>query len=147
MRFYPIDLPFFSRNHIRNRQLDGLDNHSLKRVDPMDITDLPRDVEARWEWIKFQLRVRGCSPAELARQLGVTDRAIRAVKHAPYPRIEREIASRLGTSPQLLWPDRWDVDGMPRRQRPNRPEKNRLKRTLEDSGYATDPHCKTDSEF
>lgn len=113
----------------------------------MDITDLPRDIDARWEWIKYQLRIRGCSPAELARQMGVTDRAIRAVKHAPYPRIEREIANRLGTTPQLLWPDRWDVSGNPNRQRPNRAEKNRLKRTLEDSGYVKDPHCKTDQEI
>lgn len=145
MRFYPIDLRIFSRNHIRNRQLESqLTTHNDGQK--MDINDMPRDPSARWEWIKYQLRVRGCPPAELARQLGVTDRAIRAVKQTPYPRIEREIAERLGTAPQYLWPERWDSDGNPYRQRPNRAEKNSRKRTLEDSGYSPVPHRKNSAE-
>lgn len=112
----------------------------------MDISDMPRDPSARWEWIKYQLRVHGCPPAELARQLGVTDRAIRAVKQNPYPRIEREIAEKLGASPQQLWPERWDAEGNPYRQRPNRAEKNSRKRTLEDSGYVPVSHRKNGVE-
>lgn len=88
----------------------------------MNITEMPHDPASRWEWIKYQLRIHGCPPAELARQLDITDRAIRAVKHGPYPRIERAIAAKLGVLPVQLWPERWNQDGTPRRQRPNRAE-------------------------
>ncbi|PZE13185.1 nucleotide excision repair protein [Pseudomonas sp. 57B-090624] len=88
----------------------------------MNIADMPLDTAKRWEWIKYQLRVHDCPPAELARQLDVTDRAVRAVKHSPYPRIERAIAAKLGVKPIELWPERWNADGTPSRKRPNRAE-------------------------
>ena len=56
---------------------------------------MPTDPTSRWEWIKYQLRVRGTSMAKLARQLEVTDRAIRNAKSTPYPRIERSLADAL----------------------------------------------------
>lgn len=83
---------------------------------------MPLSLEERWEWIKYQLRINGNSTAKLARQLGVTDRAIRNAKRRPYPRIERAIATALGVLPAQLWPERWNADGTPHRQRPNRPE-------------------------
>ncbi|WP_137971897.1 helix-turn-helix domain-containing protein [Pseudomonas sp. F(2018)] len=88
----------------------------------MDVIDIPADLEQRWEWIKYQLRINDCSTAELARQLSVTDRAIRNAKLRPYPRIERAIAQALGIDPWRLWPERWNADGTPHRQRPNRAE-------------------------
>lgn len=88
----------------------------------MDVANMPLDPAKRWEWIKYQLRISGSSAAKLARQLNVTDRAIRATKEHPYPRIERAIAKALGTQPERLWPERWNSDGTPIRQRPNRAE-------------------------
>lgn len=111
----------------------------------MNIADMPRDPAQRWEWIKYQLRIHGCPPAELARQLDVTDRAIRAVKHHPYPRIERAIAETLDIEPALLWPERWNADGTPCRQRPNRAE-IRSPKCTKDSGYVPVSHRKTGKE-
>ncbi len=105
----------------------------------MNIAEMPLDPAKRWEWIKYQLRVHGCPPAELARQLDVTDRAIRAVKHSPYPRIERAIAKKLGVKPMQLWPERWNLDGTPRRQRPNRAE-TFPRSAAKDSRYSPVPH-------
>lgn len=102
---------------------------------------MPRDPAKRWEWIKYQLRIRGSSTAELARQLGVTDRAIRAVKTTPYPRIERAIAEALGIEKQQLWPERWNSDDSPKRQRPNRAEIR-----AKDSRYVPVPHRITRTE-
>ncbi|MDT4806671.1 Winged helix-turn-helix DNA-binding protein [compost metagenome] len=130
---------------IRNRPLDVPKKPPAKMVQTMDVTDMPLDPAKRWEWIKYQLRVSDCSCAELARQLGVTDRAIRAVKQHPYPRIERAIAQALDIAPVLLWPERWNADGTPCRQRPNRAE-SRSPMRPKDSGYVPVSHRKTGKE-
>lgn len=112
---------------------------------PLDLAQMPSDPAQRWEWIKYQLRVHGCPPAELARRLDITDRAIRAVKHLPYPRIERAIAKTLGVFPMQLWPERWNKDGTPLRQRPNRAE-SLPSSAGKDSRYAPVSHRKTGTE-
>ena len=112
----------------------------------MNVLDMPDDPAKRWEWIKYRLRIGGSSAAKLARQLGVTDRAIRATKNSPYPRIERAIASALGVMPVVLWPDRWNSDGTPKRRRPNRAEcalTYRCTESSKDTVYAPVPHFKT----
>lgn len=111
-------------------------------VAAMNINEIPRDPARRWEWIKYQLRIRGSSAAQLARKMKITDRAIRAAKERSYPRVEREIASTLDTLPQVLWPERWNSDGSPLRQRPNRAERY-VDETLEDSVYRPVSHRKT----
>lgn len=88
----------------------------------MNITTIPKEPGLRWEWIKYQLRIHGSSTAIIARKLGITSRAVRAAKAAPYPRVEREIAEALDLSPASIWPERWDEEGNPKRQRPNRSE-------------------------
>ncbi|WP_234458517.1 helix-turn-helix domain-containing protein [Stutzerimonas balearica] len=130
---------------IRNRQLARQKKPPAKMVETMDITEMPHDPAQRWEWIKYQLRIHGCPPAELARQLGVTDRAIRAVKSTPYPRVEKAIAAQLGTRPVLLWPERWNSDGTPCRQRPNRAE-SRVRARKEHSSNASAMHRKSGTE-
>lgn len=84
--------------------------------------DIPSVPSHRWEWIKFQLRVRGTSLADIARSLKVTGPAVKNAKHAPYPRVERAIANALGLPPTLIWPERWLSKDEPRRRRPNRGE-------------------------
>jgi len=84
--------------------------------------DIPRDPEQRWEWIKYQIRSRGMTMTALAASLGVTHKAMGNAKYGPYPRMERGIAKLLEMTPQQIWPERWNADGTPARQRPNRSE-------------------------
>ncbi|ACA57647.1 TPA: helix-turn-helix domain-containing protein [Pseudomonas aeruginosa] len=88
----------------------------------MNIATIPKDPVMRWEWIKYQLRIRGSSTAAIARQLGVSSRAVRVAKEIPYPRVERALAAALDLSPVKLWPERWIDEDNPKRQRPNRSE-------------------------
>lgn len=106
----------------------------------METFDIPLELNRRWEWIKFQLRVRGKTIADLAREIDLNERALRSAKHRAYPRVEREIAKALGLEPGQLWPERWNSDGTPRRLRPNRAEANRVS---EDSGYCPVGNTKT----
>ncbi len=74
---------------------------------PTDPSEIPQDPVQRNEWIKFQLRVRGSSLSKLARRLGVTRQAVRNALAAPYPRMERAIASEIGLEPHHIWPERY----------------------------------------
>lgn len=115
----------------------------------MNINDMPNDPARHWEWIKYQLRIRGSSVAELARQLGITDRGMRAIKDHAYPRGERAIAKALGAKPVELWPERWNEDGNPKRLRPNRAESLISYHCTEhpkDSRYCPVAHRKTGTE-
>ena len=76
---------------------------------------VPLEDNARREWIKFQLRVRGSSLSALARELGVSRHAPRLALVKPYPKMERVIAEKLGLKPQELWPERYDENGRPNR--------------------------------
>ncbi|MFF3703974.1 helix-turn-helix domain-containing protein [Pseudomonas qingdaonensis] len=78
---------------------------------------IPKDPVLRWEWIKFQLRAHGTSLSELARTLGVERNALHNVKRGPYPRMETAIAKAIGLGPEQIWPERWNSDGTPNRQR------------------------------
>lgn len=87
--------------------------------------NIPVNPEQRWEWIKFQLRIAGSNLSQLASELDVSDSAVQLAKYSPYPRMERAIARRLKLQPAQLWPERWNADGTPSRQRPNRAEKRK----------------------
>lgn len=91
----------------------------------MNKTEVPLDPTQRWEWIKYQLRAKGTSLAKLARELGVSDTAVKNAKRVPYPRMERAIAKALGLKPIDLWPERWNANGTPHRIRKQRAEINR----------------------
>ncbi|MCL7931655.1 helix-turn-helix domain-containing protein [Halomonas llamarensis] len=84
--------------------------------------EIPINPAQRWEWLKYQLRSQGCSLRKLSDELGVTGNAVQMAKYAPYPRMERAIAKKLGLTPQVIWPERWNQDGTPCRERPNRAE-------------------------
>ena len=84
---------------------------------------IPANPSQRWEWLKYQLRSQGSSLRKLSDELGVTGSAVQLVKYTPYPRMERAIAKKLGITPQAIWPERWNHDGTPSRERPNRAEK------------------------
>lgn len=99
----------------------------------MDSHNIPLDLDRRWEWVKYQLRIRGTSIADLARDAGLNESAFRNAKRRAYPRVERDIAKALGMLPGQIWPERWNADGTPLRLRPNRSESN-VSQTGKDTG-------------
>lgn len=101
---------------------------------------IPTDPNQRWEWVKYQLRSQGSSFKKLSCELGVTDNAVINTKYLPYPRMERAIAKKLGLTPQTIWPERWNKDGSPCRQRPGRSETNPANKSRKDSGSKASPH-------
>lgn len=84
---------------------------------------IPANPIQRWEWLKYRLRSQGSSLRKLSDELDVTGNAVQLVKYTPYPRMERAIANKLGLTPQAIWPERWNHDGTPCRERPNRAER------------------------
>ena len=108
--------------------------------------EIPINPAQRWEWLKYQLRSRGSSFRKLGDELGVSSNAVLMAKYGPYPRMERAIARKLGLSPTAIWPERWNDDGTPSRQRPNRAEQqaicysNTTKYSNDDSGSNATTH-------
>lgn len=108
----------------------------------MNKTEIPVDPHMRWEWIKYQLRTRGSSLAELARELHVSDTAVKNAKRTAYPRMERAIAKAIGLRPIDLWPERWNINGTPHRTRARRAEHNASYGQQHTPAYDLQ-HCKT----
>lgn len=115
-----IPAMFYAVRHVNSHHTTatpgGLGNYD------MNTAEIPSDPVLRWEWIKFQLRAKGTSLANLARALNVSGQAVKNVKRTAYPRMERAIAKALDLEVAALWPERWGTDGAPKRLRPNRPE-------------------------
>lgn len=86
-------------------------------------TKVPTDPDQRWEWVKYQLRMRGSSLALVAQNLGISRQSVINAKRVRYPRVERAIARKLDMTPRDIWPDRWHPDGAPVRERPNMGER------------------------
>jgi Ner family transcriptional regulator len=59
------------------------------------------------EELKALIRMRGKSMAELSRDHGYSDEAVRIALMKPWPAVERIIADWLETEPWELWPDRY----------------------------------------
>lgn len=73
-----------------------------------------------WSWNKviFALRERGHTVASVARAEGLSDKGGRQVSSRRWPRMQRAIARALGVTPQEIWPERYDDEGIPvRKQR------------------------------
>lgn len=111
----------------------------------MNKTEIPLDPTLRWEWIKYQLRTKGTSLAQLARELEVSDTAVKNAKRTAYPRMERAIAKALDLKPIDLWPERWNSNGTPHRIRSQRAEKNATYSQEHNSAYVL-RHRKTGTE-
>ncbi|WP_216891581.1 MULTISPECIES: helix-turn-helix domain-containing protein [Pseudomonas] len=108
----------------------------------MDSHNIPLDLDSRWEWVKYQLRIRGTSIADLAREAGLNESAFRNAKRRAYPRVERDIANALNMLPGQIWPERWNADGSPLRLRPNRAESN-SSATAKDTGESPEGNNNT----
>lgn len=69
--------------------------------------EIPKNTQARWAWVRYQLHLRDLTLTDLANRLGVGANAVSNVKTVHYPRIERAIAREIGVSAETIWPDRY----------------------------------------
>lgn len=77
---------------------------------------IPHTPEERREWIKYQLRIKGLSLRLLAERFGVSRHAPAKALVLHYPLWEARIANELGLTAQELWPERYQANGLPKRQ-------------------------------
>jgi Ner family transcriptional regulator len=81
---------------------------------------LLRDPAKRWAWIRYQLTLRGIRLGEIALRHSVKPQTLTKVQHAPYPKMEKALADELELTPQELFPERYNEDGLPARLFPGR---------------------------
>ena len=86
-------------------------------------TEIPTDPDQLWEWVKFQLRLRGSSLAQIGKELNIPRQSVHNAKRVRYPRVERAISRKLDIAPNKIWPDRWNPNGAPLRERPKANER------------------------
>lgn len=72
------------------------------------------------EDIKAQVRKRGLTLAQLARNHEIPEQQVRHALVIPRKRAERVIADFLGIAPNNIWPSRYEANG--RRRRPQPPK-------------------------
>jgi Ner family transcriptional regulator len=73
------------------------------------MTRLSQHLQTSHERIKHQLRLQGCSLADVARELGVRGTTVTAASKGRRRsrRIEAALAAKLGFAPEELWPERY----------------------------------------
>lgn len=94
-----------------------IDSHTKK---------LLQDKKKRQAWIIYQVALQGRSLAAVAREAGVRRQTLYQVFQVPYPRMEKIISDALELEPKVLFPDRYDADGLPLRKM-GRPKKSTVK--------------------
>lgn len=72
---------------------------------------VPQDARERSIWVQGRLRLRASSFAAIARELGISARAVGQAMFMPNHRVERALAAALGMEPQRLFAERYDADG------------------------------------
>lgn len=77
--------------------------------------EIPLDADKRRDWIKYKLKIRGTSLADLGRQHQTSRQNVSTALYRPNPKWEFIIASELGLSPAEIWPERYDAEnGIPK---------------------------------
>lgn len=71
------------------------------------------DPMKRKAWVRYQLELKGLSLASLAKRWGNTRQQPQRALYSPYPLWEKRLAEELGLTPQQLFPERYDADGLP----------------------------------
>lgn len=69
--------------------------------------EIPSDPSKRWEWIKYQLKLKNTSLAALGKQDKSSRQAPQLVKTRHYPKWENIIAQSIGLLPHQIWPERY----------------------------------------
>lgn len=72
---------------------------------------VPGDARARSIWVQGRLRLRASSFAAIARELGISSRAVGQAMYAPNHRVEQAIASHLNLEARFLFQERYHPDG------------------------------------
>lgn len=62
------------------------------------------------EYIKYRIRAKYGSMVALAGCYGLDPSVIKRALRVPYPKVERTIAVALDTSPEDIWPSRYDPE-------------------------------------
>lgn len=70
--------------------------------------------------IKMELEVRGWSLASLSREHGYSPTAAGRALRTTWPHMEQVIAEALGVEPRIIWPDRYDANGVPQKYKARR---------------------------
>lgn len=81
------------------------------------------DPKRRRAWVIYRVSLQGRSLAHYAREAGVTRTCLYRAFIQPYPRMEKIVADAVGLTPQILFPERYDADGLPNRPM-GRPKKS-----------------------
>lgn len=71
------------------------------------------------------LRKSGWSLRQLSLHHGLSTSTLHKAFAMPYPKAERLIAEAIGIHPMVIWPERYDANGLPNRfgsRRPMRPQ-------------------------
>jgi Ner family transcriptional regulator len=87
---------------------------------------LLRDPAKRRAWVKYQVHLQGKSLAQVATDAGVKRSTLYTVFVKTYPRMEKVVADAVGLPPAVLFPERYDDDGLPT-YRMGRPKKSTAK--------------------
>lgn len=72
---------------------------------------VPGDARERSIWVQARLRLRASSFAAIARELGISGRAVGQAMYAPNHRVEQAIAGHLDMEPRILFHERYHPDG------------------------------------
>ena len=80
------------------------------------IDTLKKPVPQDWHKadVKCALEKRGYSFVKVSRLNGYCKTAAQNVVRAPWPKMERIVATAIGVAPQEIWPSRYHEDGTPK---------------------------------
>lgn len=73
--------------------------------------DIPKEPAVRRAWVIYQLRVRGLSLSQLAKEVGVSQQAMSEALMRPSSHLEPVIAEALGVAVEQLFPERFGAAG------------------------------------
>lgn len=82
-----------------------------------------KDPRKRRSWVLYQLQLEGRHLSDVAAANGVTRQCIYHAFRVPYPRMEMLLAQAVGLTPQQLFGERYDADGLPIRRKGRKPVK------------------------
>ena len=84
----------------------------------MQTKEPQKKADERRAWILYRLKLAGYNFASLAREYGLSRTCVMSALYKRYPKMERLIAEKLGTTPEALWPERYSpcLHGSPRRR-------------------------------
>ena len=95
---------------------------SLKRKNVLDQEESLSIENPGWHpaRVKMELELRGWSLASLSREHGYSPTAAGRTLRTAWANMEQVIAEALGVEPRIIWPDRYDANGVPQKYKVRR---------------------------